>query len=261
MAIQSYQINVGSSSNNGDYGDGLIEYSLYFQQKHQHQHQLEQRLGHVDPNLVVYNSEVSNSPNFAVQLEKDREEINEYIKFQDERLRFMLQEQGKQQVAVLLKIMEARSLDIMRDKEEEIAKATQKRVELEDFLKRLETEKQALQMAAQEKKEMVSFLYKTLEEIKASSKVVANEAESFCDEGRENKRLEDEGKGGKQVECGGVANFEPEVMLCKSCHSGRSCIVFLPCRHLCSCKTCDAILDACPVCKMPKRSSIETLLF
>ncbi|XP_061344187.1 uncharacterized protein LOC133290148, partial [Gastrolobium bilobum] len=195
----SYQSNAaGSSSNNGNYGVGLVESSLYFQQNHQQQHQLEQRLGHVDPNLFLYNSEVSDSPTFALQLEKDREEFNQYIKFQDERLRLMLQEH------------KSRSLNILRDKDEEIAKAIQKWAELQVYLARLESENQTLKMVAQEKKETVSFLYKTLEEIKASSKVVANDAESVCDEGREKKRLEDEEKGGKQVESGGVTNFEPE---------------------------------------------------
>ncbi|XP_061342160.1 probable BOI-related E3 ubiquitin-protein ligase 3 [Gastrolobium bilobum] len=262
MAIQAhmYPSNVSSSFyNNGYCNVGLLESQFNSQQKHdqQQQQQLEEPLQQlhneswlrqVDSNLLVYDSKALNSPSFVVQLEKQWEEIDQYIRFQNEKLRFMLQEQHKQQVAALLKIVESRSLYILKQKDEEIEQVARKMAELEDFLRRLEMENKEWKKVAQEKEAMVSWLNKTLEEMRER---VANDAESCCDE-----------RSGKELEEEGIAEYSgAQVMLCKSCHSRRSCFLFLPCRHLCSCKACDAFLEACPVCRMPKKASIETLIF
>ena len=50
----------------------------------------------------------------------------------------MIGEHGKQQVIALLKKLESRSLNVLREKDEEIAQAIKKRVELEDYLRKLE---------------------------------------------------------------------------------------------------------------------------
>ena len=171
---------------------------------------------------------------------------------QNAKLRLMLQEQGRQQVAALLRKLESRSLSMLREKDQEIAQAAKKRVELEDYLRKLEAENQAWQRVAQENEAVALSLHKTLEEMKErASYGFNNDAESCCDE--------EEGTGEN-----GEGEFEQitrEMMLCKSCHSRASCFLFLPCRHLSSCKACDAFLEACPVCGVPKRGSIETLIF
>uniref|UniRef100_A0A2P2Q6C6 RING-type domain-containing protein n=1 Tax=Rhizophora mucronata TaxID=61149 RepID=A0A2P2Q6C6_RHIMU len=50
------------------------------------------------------------------------------------------------------------------------------------------------------------------------------------------------------------------MMVCKCCNARSSCVLFIPCRHLCSCKACDAFLDSCPVCQTAKETSIEALM-
>ncbi|TKY67651.1 BOI-related E3 ubiquitin-protein ligase 3 [Spatholobus suberectus] len=281
MAIQAQWYPNNSASpffNNGYCAGGLIDSHVNFQHKHhQQQQQLsEQHLrelyngnyGTVQPNLHVYNSKATNCPMFAVQLEKQREEIDQYIKFQNEELRYMLQEHGKQHAVALLKKMESRSLHILREKDEEIAQAVKKKLELEEYLRRLEAENIKWQKVAQEKETMALTLYKTLEEMTEggyflNSGVVANDAVSFCDETGEKEDMQEEATTENRVECGGVSEFEQirgGVMLCKSCHSRSSCFLFLPCRHLSSCKVCNAFLEACPVCTTPKKATIELRL-
>ncbi|KAK7258020.1 hypothetical protein RIF29_32399 [Crotalaria pallida] len=271
MAIQA-QFYGGSSpfcdypAGGAGFTDSFFNSQQQQQQQHQQQQQLQQRLQQlynesqrllVDPNLLVHNSKALNpASNSIPQLE----EIDQYIRLQNEKLRIMIQEQGKQQVTSLLNRVEAHSLKILMQKDEEIAQATKKRAELEDFITRLEAENQGWQKMAQENEAMALSLYKTLEEVKEkayynnnnnnNNGVVADDAESWCDQRRRDK---EEG-------IGEVEQIPREMMVCKSCHSGRSCFLFLPCRHLCSCKACDAFLEACPVCTMPKKASIETLL-
>ncbi|CAL0334188.1 unnamed protein product [Lupinus luteus] len=267
MAIQAqfYHNNGGSNPfcDNGFYTAGFTDSCFNPQQRHQQQlQQLQQRFQQshneshtnlVDPNLLAHNSKALNSRNSFSQLE----EVDHYIRLQEqnEHLRFMLQEQGKQQVSALLNRMESHSLKILKQKDEEIAKAAKKRVELEDFIKRLEAENQGWQKIALENEAVALSLYRTLEEMKEKASYnnnVADDAESWCDESRRDK---EEAIGENRT----VVEME-QIMLCKSCNSGRSCFLFLPCRHLCSCKACDAFLKACPVCTMPKKASIETLI-
>ncbi|OIW05656.1 hypothetical protein TanjilG_23442 [Lupinus angustifolius] len=269
MAIQAqfYHSNGGSNPfcDNGFYTAGFTDSCFNPQQRHQQQmQQLQQRLQQphneshnnlVDPNLLAHNSKALNPPNSFSQLE----EVDHYIRLQNEHLRFMLQEQGKQQVSALLNRVESHSLKLLKQKDEEIAKATKKRVELEDFIKRLEAENQGWQKIALENEAMALSLCRTLEEMKEKSSYhnnVADDAESWCDESRRDKEEAiEENRIGVKME-----QITREIMLCKSCNSRRSCFLFLPCRHLCSCKACDAFLKACPVCTMPKKASIETLI-
>ena len=163
----------------------------------------------------------------------------------------MLQEQRR----TILKKVEYDVFHILRQKDEQIAQATKKRMELEQFLTRLETENQSWRRAAHENEAMVLSLNNALESIKGRAALVAEDVESCCD-----MKNGEEGTG----ENSGVCCDQETAglnMICKCCHSRMSSFMFLPCRHLCSCKACEPSLQACPVCLMPKRSIIETLFF
>lgn len=156
-----------------------------------------------------------------------------------------MQEQRRQQVGTLLKKVESDMCHILRQKDEQIAQATKKRLELEQFLIRLETDNQMWRRASRENEAMVLSLNNALEQIKERTLAI-EEVESCCD----------------------MKNHEEETWentslntICKCCYSQESSFMFLPCRHLCSCKSCEPSLQTCPVCLMPKRSIIETLPF
>lgn len=184
----------------------------------------------------------------------------------------VLQEQRKQQLGTLLKKLEVKTSTILRQKDEEIAKATNRAMELETLLKKLETESQAWQRIAQENESMVYSLNNTIEELREKGSCCFNngveDAESCCDfpEREEEEEETERNRGGNCIDCG--ENKEEErtrkmmmVNVCKGCNSGDSCFLFLPCRHLCSCKNCEAFLESCPVCLTPKKASIEALIF
>ncbi|CAN6180250.1 unnamed protein product [Urochloa humidicola] len=46
-------------------------------------------------------------------------------------------------------------------------------------------------------------------------------------------------------------------LVCKVCTSDVTCMLLLPCKHLCACKACEARLTACPVCGAVKDDAIE----
>ncbi|PON32502.1 E3 ubiquitin-protein ligase BOI [Parasponia andersonii] len=191
------------------------------------------------------------------QVEKQRQEIDQYVKLQNERLRLMLQEQRKQQFLTLVKKVEPKVLGLLRYKDEEIAQATKRTMELEDMLRKLEAENQIWQRVAQENEAMVVSLNNSLEQARERALCCVNngaeDAESCCDVGMEE---EGENRGVGQNDNIG----EKTTMVCKGCNSRSSSVLFLPCRHLCSCKACEAFLDSCPVCRTIKKASIEALI-
>ncbi|KAF7810778.1 putative BOI-related E3 ubiquitin-protein ligase 3 [Senna tora] len=174
-------------------------------------------------NLLFSSSPSSNSmpisQALALQFEKQSQDIDRYIKLQNEKLRMMLEEQRKQQVVALVKRVESETIFLMRQKEEEIAQARKKKVELEEFVRRLEQENEAWKKVAQEKEAMVLSLHNTLEQMKERGAynnnnkngvvVVTDDAGSCCNEEEREVR-----------NCGGEE--ERKKMGCKRCFTSIS---------------------------------------
>ncbi|AEE86457.1 putative E3 ubiquitin-protein ligase BOI [Arabidopsis thaliana] len=191
----------------------------------------------------------------AAQMEKQKQEIDQFIKIQNERLRYVLQEQRKREMEMILRKMESKALLLMSQKEEEMSKALNKNMELEDLLRKMEMENQTWQRMARENEAIVQTLNTTLEQVRerAATCYDAGEAE-----------VEDEGSF-----CGGEGdgNSLPAKKMkmsscCCNCGSnGVTRVLFLPCRHLCCCMDCEEGLLLCPICNTPKKSRIEALIF
>ncbi|XP_050262095.1 probable BOI-related E3 ubiquitin-protein ligase 2 [Quercus robur] len=233
-----------------------------------------------NPNTTTTNNNNSHLPmlhsqSITSQFEKQRQEIDQYLRLQNERLRLVLQEQRKQQLAVVLKRIESKTLFLLGQKDEQIAQAANRTMELENFLRRLEAENQEWQKAAQENEAMVVYLNNALEQVKERTPFGffnndAEDAESCCDVNMEKDEellqevVQDETEENRGVL--EVCELEKQrklmmMTVCKGCNSRSSCMLFLPCRHLCSCEVCEPLLDCCPVCTKAKKASIQALIF
>ncbi|XP_020257526.1 probable BOI-related E3 ubiquitin-protein ligase 3 isoform X2 [Asparagus officinalis] len=51
-----------------------------------------------------------------------------------------------------------------------------------------------------------------------------------------------------------------DSMACKACGVNEMCMLLLPCRHLCLCKTCEGKLSYCPVCHSSKFLGVEVYM-
>ncbi|KAH6767261.1 hypothetical protein C2S52_018244 [Perilla frutescens var. hirtella] len=156
---------------------------------------------------------------------------------QNERLKMAMQEQRRQQIGGLIKRYEWKGELLVKEKEEEIARAANRNMELQNLLKRMDAENQTWQRVAKENEAMIASLNTSIQRLRESSENAAGDAESCC----------------CQVE-------EERKTMCKCCNSRNSCVVILPCRHLSSCKHCEVFLDSCPLCSMPKKATIEALI-
>ncbi|KAI3795578.1 hypothetical protein L1987_38234 [Smallanthus sonchifolius] len=219
-------------------------YLFNLQQQQQYQ-QPQQRP--VNQDLCFYNGfnkpiSIHSSP-VTANIQKQNQEIEGFISLQNERLRLALQAQRKQQFLTILKNYESKSALLLTQKDDEIKRATRRRLELEEFLRRTDIERQKWQTAANETEAMVMNLNNTIEQLSEKLKTNVEDEGSCCHENDENMKK------------------KMMMRVCKSCFNEDSCVVMLPCRHLCSCESCDVFLHSCPVCKMVKKASIQVSLF
>ncbi|TYH11669.1 hypothetical protein ES288_A06G003700v1 [Gossypium darwinii] len=159
------------------------------------------------------------------QLEVQRQELDCILHFQNERLKSVLREQRRRQLA------------------------TKKTMELEACLKKAEMESEWWERLAKANEAMVMDLSNTMEQVKeelirVSNNNTAEDTESHCC-GSCDQRDDQQGE------------KKSKKVACKHCRSRSSCVLFLPCRHLCSCISCEALLDSCPVCKSVKEASMN----
>lgn len=165
---------------------------------------------------------------------------------QNNKLKFMLQYQRELQEGEISRI-EIYSQQVLKRIDQEIAKGAKKKQELESILRNLENEKMKLKRVAEEKGEMAIDLHNKLEEGKKRVRMLVanNDAESCCggnEEARAVKRVRQESN---------------NIMFCPMCNTDSPGVLFLPCRHISSCKACEATFQACLICGTTKKGAIE----
>ncbi|KAI4323177.1 hypothetical protein L6164_022804 [Bauhinia variegata] len=72
--------------------------------------------------------------------------------------------------------------------------------------------------------------------------------------GRAKDKDEEEGTS-KTIRNSGSSNSTNR--LCRNCGKEESCVLILPCRHLCLCTVCGSTLHTCPICKSFKDASVH----
>lgn len=234
--------------------------------------------GGVEKSLIE--RRVAQPQGVAMLIDRQSEEIQQFLRSQNERLGLVLQEQRRLQMQALLKRLESRAQALLFQKDHEMARASQKTAELEELLRKLEYESQAWQKIAQENEAVVASLKMALEQqLRERASCGSNDgdgaedAESYCcGADRDGTGTEEvQGQGYGAVTTGGVkGGWRRERMTtmtttttataCRACNSRAPCVLFLPCRHLCSCNACAPFLDRCPLCATAKEGTVEALL-
>ncbi|GAB4839194.1 hypothetical protein Ancab_028720 [Ancistrocladus abbreviatus] len=207
------------------------------------------------------------SESLAAEVEMQGREMDLYLRVQNLRLKYAIEQQRKQQMAVFLNRLESKAMALVRQKELDLAKVKERTRELEGFLRRAEIEREEWQRAAKEKEAMVMSLNNMLFQVKerlltAEAEAAAAESVNDCEYSSTNNDC-NRGGGGGVSEKGKEKEEEIEgrkIGCCKCCNSRSSCMVFLPCKHLCSCRFCEPFLEICPVCQSVKEANIEVFL-
>lgn len=160
-----------------------------------------------------------------------------------------MQEKTRQQ-AVLLRRYESKIMSLMRQRDEDLEVARNRSIELQNFLVKAEMEAQEWQRKAMDNEAMVIDLNNRLVEVRDGKASIctggAHGVESFCESSSRECRIQEDQQLIK--------------IACKWCKARSLCVVFFPCRHLCSCTACASLLQLCPICESVKDGCIEVFL-
>lgn len=146
----------------------------------------------------------------------------------------------------------------MREKEAEVEKAARRNAELEARAAQLSAEAQAWQAKARAQEVQAASLQAQLQQAMVGP---ANGSGAL--------QGDREGSG---LGCAGDAEDAESAYVdpvserrvaspgCKICRTRVATVVLLPCRHLCVCRECDDVVQACPLCLSLRSDSVEVYL-
>ncbi|XP_078448272.1 SBP (S-ribonuclease binding protein) family protein [Wolffia australiana] len=176
----------------------------------------------------------------ASQMDRHRQEIDQLLRLHSLRLRSALQRQMREQVLLLARRMDLKAAALLKQKDDDLASANKKTMELEACLKRAEEEGHAWRRIAEENEAMAAALQNQVRMTAIAAPDDDGDAASCCDS-----------NGGDLIKGKAVPGR------CRGCGCRDSCVLFVPCMHLCSCELCDLLFDSCPVCSSAKQGSIQ----
>lgn len=199
------------------------------------------------------------SDEFQSQYLKQREEIDELIRNQAERMKQVLEEKRQRHTRELFAVIEESVSRRLKEKELEVEKVSRRNLELEERVKQLSLESQLWQNLAKNNEAMVSSLKSNLEQVVAQSREQSKEGcgESEVDDAESCNYGE---SGDAHARTMKENRDLKEQRNCRVCRNNSVCILLLPCRHLCLCKDCDARRPECPLCGVPKNASVQVYM-
>ncbi|KAL2326120.1 hypothetical protein Fmac_025178 [Flemingia macrophylla] len=244
-----------------------------------------------DDNTRAFRYPYKNAANFSflgedisLQIHRQQLHLDALISQHMEKVRVELEEKRKRHARRLMEAIEVEMAKKLKSKEEEILKIEKLNWALEEKVRSLCIENQIWRDLAQTNEATANALRTNLDQVLAQvgappPHAVAEEgyAESCCGSSNEGWRTVAAGAQDKEVEgtsggrrikesnnninnsnsdgCGGG-----ERRLCRNCGKEESCVLILPCRHLCVCTLCGSGLHACPVCRSFKNASVHVNL-
>ncbi|MBA0745849.1 hypothetical protein Goshw_006849 [Gossypium schwendimanii] len=191
------------------------------------------------------------------ELQRQDAEIDRFLKVQGDRLRQSVLEKVQANQLQTISLVEEKVFQKLREKEAEVENINKKNMELEEKMEQLTMEAGAWQQRARYNENMITALKFNLQQVYAQS--------------RDSK----EGCGDSEVDdtascCNGRAidfqllckenSDKKELMACKVCAVNEACMLLLPCKHLCLCKSCESKLSFCPLCQSSKFIGMEVFM-
>lgn len=220
----------------------------HYQQHHQqHQHSFGTSLSSVF------------SKDFANQIKRQQDELDQFLQAQGEQLRSALAEKRQRHYHALLGAAEEAIATRLKEKEAEMEKAKRRNAELEARAAQLSVEAQVWQAKARAQEATAATLQAQLQQA-----IIRGGLAQDSRTGEEGPGCD--GRAEDKVEDAESAYVDPDridtsgVPSCKACRQRVASVVMLPCRHLSVCTECDGEVEACPVCLHARNSSVEVIM-
>lgn len=224
-------------------------------------------------------------------------DIDTVISQHTKKIRLELEERQKQHARILMAAIGEGVMKKMKEKDEQIQRMGKLNLALQERVKSLYVENQLWRDLAQTNEATANSLRTNLEQVLAhfsderlsaggrgggAGVAVEDDAESCCgssDHGNEKREAEEETSAERRISAGGMcgrlaveaqdkgeANVSSSSnnnnsRMCKMCGERESCVLLLPCRHLCLCTVCGStLLHTCPVCNSNMNATVHVNL-
>nr|XP_043628201.1 probable BOI-related E3 ubiquitin-protein ligase 2 [Erigeron canadensis] len=198
------------------------------------------------------------------QIQQQQLEIDQFVAIHTEKVRAEIEDRRKRNSRTIIAALEENITQKLRAKEDEITKMRKLNYALEEKVKSLSIENQIWREVAQTNEATANSLRFNLKQVleqvvyneynkssgcDADVTVLSDDAQSCCESNNyENACMLPEQDSG---------NSNERRLMCKSCGKQESCVLLLPCRHLCLCTVCASSVDTCLICKSPKNISVH----
>ncbi|XP_075488468.1 LOW QUALITY PROTEIN: putative BOI-related E3 ubiquitin-protein ligase 2 [Primulina tabacum] len=207
-------------------------------------------------------------------IQQQQMEIDLIISQHTEKVRMEMEERRRRYSTRFAAAVQQNIAKKLKAKEEEIEKIEKLNCALEEKVKLLSVENQIWRDLAQTNEATANALRCDLEQVlthvqdehqqhliqrcRADEVALLDDAQSCC--------------GSNYEEIGTLASAENQLRdnadygvksgnrTCRSCGKEESCVLLLPCRHLCLCAVCGSFLLTCPVCSSIKTASLHVNL-
>lgn len=210
-------------------------------------HQFQQIQNHLNNNFSFLGEDIS------LLVQYQQLEIDNFIAHHTEKIISEIEEHRKPSSRRIIAAVEDVIVKKLKAKEEELDKTVKLNSALQEKLKSLYMENQIWRDLAQSTEATANALRTNLQQVLRHRKMVTDvsqDAESCCDSNTEDDGEEEEDNG-----------VNKEEMWCRKCGKEESCVLLLPCRHLCVCSVCGSSVSVCPVCKSAKNASLVVNMF
>ncbi|CAL5066042.1 unnamed protein product [Urochloa decumbens] len=189
------------------------------------------------PTIQVLDSHMINQQDTNLAPFSHEQQLDYVLQLYNEQVQVSLQQEVSLQNANLLNILAA---DALTQKHEDIAS--------------LHTALQRTQEDLETAQQLAVMAYETLDSLTRRLPPVQQETSSHVS----SNQLHAPGSGDEASSGARIAAKTAKIdLVCKVCTSDLTCMLLLPCKHLCACKACEAHLTACPICGAVKDDAIE----
>uniref|UniRef100_A0A2P2JCM1 RING-type domain-containing protein n=2 Tax=Rhizophora mucronata TaxID=61149 RepID=A0A2P2JCM1_RHIMU len=223
----------------------------------------------------------------SLQIQHQQLDVDRLVSEHMEKLRMEMEEKRKRQARMIIEAIEEGMMKRLKAREEEIEKIGKLNWALEEKVKSLCIENQIWRDLAQTNEATANALRSNLEQVLAAAAAapahfkdersgrlgpglmddtgaaeMMDDAQSCCgscsDDGdgrtlangdAQDKGCPSEGGGDGGGGSSSSSRRRRRRRLCRNCGREESCVLLLPCRHLCLCTACGSSLRACPICK------------
>ncbi|KAK2636515.1 hypothetical protein Ddye_031307 [Dipteronia dyeriana] len=197
--------------------------------------------------------------NIRTELDRQKEEFDQYIKIQEEYLAKGVRDMKQRHMASFLATIEKGVDKKLREKDLEMESLNRKNRELIERIKQVAAEAHNWHSRAKYNESVITVLKSNLQQ--AISQGADQGKEGFGDSEVDDAASYIDPNNYLGISDGPSKSISlNHKMMCRACKTKEVSILLMPCRHLCLCKDCDVLVRVCPVCQHVKTNSVPVYL-